>query len=148
MVSPLKRIFSGFMMLIGGCFLLWQAIDATNRNHRLEANPHQRARVEATWKSSGRNASRYADLSFANPGGGPLCHAKGVRLGSSYVPASVGTWIDAVPIPGSCDADAPTAATAGWILALQYTMAFFLFASGMMNIAGVPLPFAWLRASA
>jgi hypothetical protein len=148
MFSPLKRIFSGLMMLIGGCYLLWQAIDATNRNHRLEANPHERARVESTWTSSGRHSARYADLSFVNPLGGPLCHAKQVRLGSSYVRASVGQWIDVVPIPGSCDADAPTAATVGWALALQYLMAFFIFAGGMMNLAGLPMPFERLRAPA
>jgi len=149
MFSPFKRVFSGLIGLIVGCFLLWQAIDATHRNHRLEANPHERARVENTWTSSGRNASRYADLSFANSSGGVLCRAKRVRLGSSNVPASVGGWIDIVPILGSCDApDAPTAATPGWILALQFTVAFLIFAIGMMKIAGLPMLFARQRAAA
>jgi hypothetical protein len=148
MVSPLKLIFSGFMQLIVGCVFLWQAIDATHQNERLAVNPHERARVENTWTTSGRHSSRYADLSFANPAGGPLCHAKKVRLGAGSVPATVGAWIDVVPIPGSCDADAPTAATEGWLVDLQFTMAFFIFLSGTLSLAGRPISFSRLRSPA
>ena len=143
MDSPLKRIFSGFMGVVVGCFLLWQAIDAAHRNYRLEVNPHARARVESTWTSSGRHSSRYADLSFANANGGSLCHAKGVTLGPSSVATHVGAWIDVAPIPGACGApDAPTNRTAKWLVALQFVVAFLAFAGGGMKMAGAPLPFA------
>jgi hypothetical protein len=142
-MSPLKRIFSGFMAMIVGCVMLWQAIAETHKNHRLAVNPHERARVEDTWTSSGKHSARYADLAFANAAGGSLCHAKQVRLGPSTVPASVGQWIDIVPIPGSCEApDAPSDSTPNWLLALQFVFAFGAFAGGGMRIAGAPMPFA------
>lgn len=145
MYSPFKTLFSGLTGLVFACVLLWQAVDATGRNRRLAVNPHEFARVERTWTTSGRHSARYADLSFQSPGapGASWCHAQQVRLGSSSVPARVGQSIDVVPIPGSCDApDVPTNAASGLMVAIEYTFSLLVFVVGTFKIAGLPVPFA------
>jgi len=127
-----KSWLHGLVLVGVGLVLLWQAVVALHLNHRLAVNPHARATIERTWVTSGKHATRYADVSFPGPVGIGLCHATGVRLGSSAVVAHDGQAIDIVPTPGSCsDPDAPTAGQAGLAIAIEIAFAFVIFLIGV-----------------
>ncbi len=134
-----KRLFRSLMLVGVGLFMLWQSVETLNRNRRIDVNPHAQATVQRTWTSSGKHPSRYADVSFPGPIGIGLCHATGVLLGSSWVPAQVGHHIDVVPIPGSCATpDAPTARQPGWLVSLEFAGAFTAFLFGVFALLGLP----------
>ena len=146
MVSSFKQTFRGLGLLAAGVLFFYLASDGVQRNHRLAVDPHVQARVDRTWVSGGKHAERHADLSFARPEGGALCHAFDVRLGSPSVPAIPGQRIDIAPLPGSCDApDAASASEPSAMLALEFAGSFVAFLACMMNLMGLALPFARRR---
>ena len=137
-MSSGKQWLNGLVLIGVGLVLLWQAVDALQLNRRLAVNPHARATIERTWLTTGKHATRYADVSFAGPVGIGLCHATGVRLGSSAVVARNGQTIDIVPTPGSCASpDAPTAGQAGFAIALEIAFSFIIFLIGVGMLIGL-----------
>jgi hypothetical protein len=134
----LPPFFKGVIIVGVGLFLLWQAVSSVNLNRRLDANPHVQGKVERTWTSTGKSASRYADVSFPGPIGIGLCHAKGVRLGGSGVFAAVGQSLDLAPLPGSCDnPDAATARASPFIIAACFAIAFSAILYGVLMTLGI-----------
>lgn len=133
-----KSFLKCLALIVVALFVLWQAVESRSRNLRLDANPHAHATVGRTWTSSGKHASRYADLSFPGPIGIGLCHASGVRLGSNYVAARPGQTIDIVPIPGACASpDIPTARESGVYIMFEFGAAFVVFMFGVLGLAGI-----------
>jgi hypothetical protein len=138
-----KETFRGLALLVAGGLFFYLASDGVQRNHRLAVDPHVQARVDRTWVNGGKHAERRADLSFPRPEGGALCHAFDVLLGGPSVPATQGQRIDVAPRPGSCDSpDAASASEPTALLALEFAGSFVAFLAGMMQVVGLPLPFA------
>jgi hypothetical protein len=131
-----NRIFRSLTMSLAGLIMLWFALNSLNRNHRLDVNPHVQATVERTWTTSGKHASRYADLRF--PGTTGLCRVGSVRLGAAGVATHVGQTVDVAPIPGSCDQpDSESARSSGISIGLEIACAFVTFLYGVMALLGL-----------
>jgi hypothetical protein len=132
---PSRFKFGGVSMLLCA-FLFWKAHEVQAAWARIEAYPHEQAKVERTWVSYGKSGGRFADVSF---GAGHFlsCRAQGLRVGPQSLVIRAGQYVEIVPRPGACDApDVPGAIFPGWYPPLVYAFSFVTGLGSLMVLTG------------